>query len=68
MILYASILEQHMYGRLNLADSLRTDAWVRLEVILFVEEVICDLGNFSFVKAHLFSVSGRNEEAVAELI
>ena len=40
---------------------------VHLAAILSAEEVFCDLGTFSFVVLHLFSVGGRHLSTIAEL-
>ena len=53
----ASLLAQHLDGRLALADSLWTAARVRLDAILSTEEAICDLCTFAFVVLYLFSAS-----------
>ena len=41
--------------RLASADPLWTAAWVRLEIILYVYEALCELVTFAFVASHLFS-------------
>ena len=50
----ASLLAQHLDGRLALVDSLQTNVRVRLENILSVDEALCHLGTFAFVASHLF--------------
>ena len=64
----ASLLAHQIYGRLASADSLRTDARVRLAAILSVEEALFDLGTFSPVASHLFSAGGRHLSTVTELL
>ena len=64
----APLLEQHLYGRLALLDSLRMATRVRLSIIPSVEEALWDLGLFTFVASQLFSVGGRNSPGVAELL
>ena len=64
----ASLLAQKLYGRIALADSLRTAARVCLDDILSVDEALRDLGTSSFVALHLFSAGGRHLSAVAALL
>ena len=45
----ASLLAQHMDGRLASADSLRIAARVRLACILSTDKALRDLGTFSFI-------------------
>ena len=56
----ASLLAQQLDGRLELVESIRTDAHVRLAAILSVEKALHDLGTFAFVALHLFSAGGRH--------
>ena len=51
-----------------LADSLRTAARFHLAAIPSVDEALRGLSTFVFVALHLFSASGRNSYAVAELL
>ena len=64
----ASLLLQHMDFRMASSDYLLTNARVCLVVILFVGEVLSDLGNFAFVALHLFFAGRRYGAAVAELL
>ena len=64
----ASLLAQQLDGRLDLVDSLRTAAQVRLAEIPSADEALRDLGTFAFVALHLFSAGGRHLSAVAELL
>ena len=64
----ASLLAQYLDGCLASMDSLRTAAWVLLDVIPSADEALCDLATFAFVASHLFSVGGRHSSAVAELL
>ena len=64
----ASLLDQQIEGRLELADSLRTSARVRLEATPSAEEAIIYLGRFVFVALHLFSAGGHHLSAVADLL
>ena len=54
----ASLLAQHLDGRLESADSLRTASRVRLDVIPSADEALRDLGTFAFVVLHFFSGGG----------
>ena len=53
-----SVLTQHLDGRLDSVDSLRTDTWDCLSFILSEDEVLHDLVTFSFVTLHHFSMEG----------
>ena len=64
----ASLLAQHLDGRLDLGESFWMDARVRLAVILYVDEALHDLGTFVFVALYLFSAGRRHSSAVAELL
>ena len=54
MGLDASLLAEHMYVRMASTDSLRTDVWVRLEVMPYADEGIHGLGTFALFALHLF--------------
>ena len=60
--------EQHLDGRLVLAHSFWSSAWLCLAIITYADESLCDLGTFEFFAAHLFSIGGRPEAAVEELL
>ena len=62
---YASLLAQHLEGRLALAESMRTAARVFLDAILSANEGLRNLGIFAFVASHLFSLGRRHSSAVA---
>ena len=64
---YASLLVHQLYGRLELVESLWTDARVFLEDILYVDEGMHDLGMFFFVALHLFYMFRIHYSAVTEL-
>ena len=64
----ASLLDQHLDGRLALTDSLHTSARARLACILSAEEAFRDLGTFAFVVLHLFSAGGWHSSAIAKLL
>ena len=63
----ASLLDQHLGGRLYLVESLQTDARESLAAIPSVDEALRKLGTFTFTASHLFSAGGRHSSAVAEL-
>ena len=51
----AFLLEQHLYGRLDFTDSLRTVARVHLDAIPSTAEALWDLGMFALITLHIFS-------------
>ena len=64
----ASLLAQQLDGRLSSAESLRMTARVRLSVILYADEELCNLGMFDFVASHLFYAGGHHSSAVADIL
>ena len=65
---YASLLAHQLDGRLELADSLRMSARVRLAIIPSADEALCNLSTFAFVASHLFYTGGHHLSAIAELL
>ena len=64
----ASLLKQHLDGRLASVEYLWMAARFHLVAILYVEEALRDLGTFAFFTLHLFSVERRHLPAVAEIL
>ena len=64
----ASLLAQHFYGRLDLADSLWMAAKVRLDVIPSTDKAFYDLGTFAFVALYLISAVERHSSAVSDIL
>ena len=64
----ASVLAQHLDGRLASADSLWTSARFRLADILSADKALRDIGTFTFVALHIFSIGGRHSSAVVEIL
>ena len=63
-----SLLAQHLDGRLALADSLKTYAWVRLSAIRSAYEALRDLYMFAIFSLHLLSAGGSHSSAIADLL
>ena len=61
----ASLLAQQLDGCLALGKSLRISMRVRLSAILYMDELLCDLGTFSL---HLFSAGRRHSSTVVDLL
>ena len=64
----ASLLAQHLDGRLTSADSLRMAVRVLLAIILSAYKALFGLGTFAFVTSHLFYVGRRRSSDVAKLL
>ena len=47
---------------------MQTSMGVYIESILSTDEVLSNLGTFTFVALHLFYVGGRNFQAISELL
>ena len=64
----AYLLVQQLDGRIASTDSLRTADWVLLAVTLSADDVLRDLGKFSFAASHLFSAGRRHVASIAKLL
>ena len=64
----ASLLEQHLDGRLASAYSLRTSKRVCLEIISSADESLQNLDTFKFIALYIFPTGGRHAAAVAKLL
>ena len=64
----ASLIVQQLDVRLDLADSVRMAARVRLAVIPSADKALRNLGMFAFFASHFFSARGRHISAVADVL